>query len=347
MICDRPAEKDSEAYTNIKAKLNRKIKPEYLTPENEQINTEVLTFKAKLANLSRNYDSIKGEIIEHKKKLNGLYEERKIYHDKLLAVNDDIDKLYTKRGIDVSEGAQTHRNKHGEYKTLNEVVRNLNRKIATYRASLRDADMQISKLEGEQSKIQRVDSGINVVEEEIAKYTKYLANHISEIEQNEYNKLIGLIESEANISFSEITSVNKTIDGNIKIDRETFRVLNVDDEGRELQNYNTGHYTLMKMCIINAIISLTNEYKETSYPFITDAPTSNLDDKATFAYLESISETFVQSIVITKDISEDEIEEIKQKNYISSLFFLKIKNNTGNEKMNRKEAYSTITPIKN
>lgn len=347
MICDRPAEKDSEAYTNIKAKLNRKIKPEYLTPENEQINTEVLTFKAKLANLSRNYDSIKGEIIEHKKKLNGLYEERKIYHDKLLAVNDDIDKLYTKRGIDVSEGAKTHRNKHGEYKTLNEVVRNLNRKIATYRASLRDADMQISKLEGEQSKIQRVDSGINVVEEEIAKYTKYLANHISEIEQNEYNKLIGLIESEANISFSEITSVNKTIDGNIKIDRETFRVLNVDDEGRELQNYNTGHYTLMKMCIINAIISLTNEYKETSYPFITDAPTSNLDDKATFAYLESISETFVQSIVITKDISEDEIEEIKQKNYISSLFFLKIKNNTGNEKMNRKEAYSTITPIKN
>ena len=98
MICDRPAEKDSEAYTNIKAKLNRKTKPEYLTPENEQINTEVLTFKAKLANLSRNYDSIKGEIIEHKKKLNGLYEERKIYHDKLLAVNDDIDKLYTKRG---------------------------------------------------------------------------------------------------------------------------------------------------------------------------------------------------------------------------------------------------------
>jgi hypothetical protein len=108
-----------------------------------------------------------------------------------------------------------------------------------------------------------------------------------------------------------------------------------------------GHYTLMKMCIINAIISLTNNYKDASYPFITDAPTSNLDDKATFAYLRSISKTFEQSIVITKDISEDEIEEIRQKDYISSLFFLKIKNNTGNEKMNRKEAYSTITPIKN
>lgn len=347
MICDRPAKKDSEAYDNIKAKLNRKIKPEYLTPENEQINKEVLTFKAKLGSLSRNYNFIKGEIIEHKKKLNEGYEERKIYLEKLLEVNDDIDKLYTKRGIDVSEGAQTHRIKHGEYKTLNEEIRNLNRKIEVAKASVKDAEMNIAELEGKLAKIQRVHTDVNVIEEEIAKYTKYLAKHISEIEQKEYNKLIDLIESEANMNFSDITSVNKTIDGNIKIDRETYRVLNIDEDGRELQNYNTGHYTLMKMCIINAIISLTNEYKETSYPFITDAPTSNLDDKATFAYLESISGTFEQSIVITKDISEDDIEEIKQKDYISSLFFLKIKNNTGNEKMNRKEAYSTITPIKN
>ena len=347
MICDRSAKKNSEAYDNIKAKLNRKIKPEHLTPENEQINKEVLTFKAKLGSLSRNYGFIKGEIIEHKKKLNDLYEERKIYQEKLQAVNDDIDKLYTKRGIDVSEGAQTHSRKHGEYKTLNEVIRNLNRKIEGAKASVKDADMDIAALEREMSKIQRVDNSVNVIEEEIAKYTKYLANHISEIEQKEYNKLIDQIESEANMNFEEITSVNKTIDGIIKIDRETFRVLNIDEDGRELQNYNTGHYTLMKMCIINAIISLTNDYKDASYPFITDAPTSNLDDKATFAYLESISKTFEQSIVITKDISEDEIEAIKQKDYISSLFFLKIKNDTGNEKMNRKEAFSIITPIKN
>jgi DNA sulfur modification protein DndD len=288
MICDRPAKKDSEAYNNIKGKLNRKIKPEYLTPENEQINTEVLTFKAKLGSLSRNYDSIKIEIIAHKQKLDDLYEERNIFKDKLQAVNDDINKLYTKRGIDVSEGAKTHSRKHGEYKTLNEEIRNLNRKIEAYKASLRDAEMQIAKLESEQSKIQRVNTDVNVIEEEIEKYTKYLVNHISEIEQKEYNKLIDQIESEANMNFEQITSVNRTIDGKIKIDRETFRVLNVNEEGRELQNYNTGHYTLMKMCIINAIISLTNDYKDESYPFITDAPTSNLDDKATFAYLESI-----------------------------------------------------------
>ena len=346
LICDRPAEKNSDAWNNMKAKLNRKLKPEYLSEENEKINKEVVGFKAKLGSLSRNYDSIHDEILDHRKKLNEAYEERNIYQDKLQQVKDDIDKLYNKRGIDISEGTQTHRKKHGEYKTLNEFITNLNRKIEGTKASVRDAEMDIAQLEGELSKIQRSNDTVKVIEEEIKKYTKYLSSHIANIEKSEYNNLINLIESEANISFGEITSVNNTIDGYIKIDRETFRVLNVDNEGRELENYNTGHYTLMKMCIINSIISLTNEYKDASYPFITDAPTSNLDNKATFAYLKSISKTFKQSIVITKDIDENEIDDIKKIDYVKGLFHLKIKNDTGNSVMDRKEAYTNITPIK-
>lgn len=347
LICDRPAEENSKPWNSIKAKLNRKLKPESLSNENEKINGEVLTFKTKLASLSRNYDSIKDEILNHRKKLDDAYGERKIYQDKLQTVNDEIDKLYTKRGIDISEGAQTHRKKHGEYKTLNVDIRNLNRKIEGMKASIRDAEMNISKLEGDINKIQRTNKDVKVIEEEIAKYTKYLSKHIANIEKKEYYKLVDQIESEANMSFGYITSVNNTIDGLIQIDRDTFRVLNIDREGRELENYNTGHYTLMKMCIINAIISLTNDYKDASYPFITDAPTSNLDDKATFAYLESISHTFNQSIVITKDIAEDEIDDIKNKDYVSGLFHLNIRNDSGNEIMDRKEAYTKITPIKN
>jgi DNA sulfur modification protein DndD len=347
LICDRPAEKNSNAWNNMKAKLNRKLKPEYLSEENEKINKEVGGFKAKLGSLSRNYDSIHDEILDHRKKLNEAYEERIIYQDKLQQVKDDIDKLYNKRGIDISDGTLTHRKKHGEYKTLNEIITNLNRKIEGTKASIRDAEMDIAQLEGELSKIQRSNDSVKVIEEEIKKYTKYLSSHIANIEESEYNKLINLIESEANMSFGEITSVNNTIDGYIKIDRETFRVLNVDNDGRELENYNTGHYTLMKMCIINSIISLTNEYKDASYPFITDAPTSNLDNKATFAYLQSISETFKQSIVITKDIDENEIDNIKNKDYVKGLFHLKIKNDTGNSVMDRKEAFTNITTIKN
>ncbi len=345
LICNRPAKKDSEEYKYIESRKNRKVKPEYLTPENEKIYTEVSSYKSRVGRILKSISSVKDEIIEHRNNFEEKNNELIIYREKLVQIEDDIDTLYTKKGIDVSDGAATHRKKDGEYQVLNETINNLNRKIEGAKASVRDAEMDIASNENKLEKIQRANTKTKIIEEEISKYTEYLVKQISELEKSEYDKLIDQIESSANISFEDITSVNKTIDGNIKIDRNTFRVLNVDDSGRELKNYNTGHYTLMKMCIINAIISLTNDYKNTAYPFITDAPTSNLDEKATFAYLESISETFDQSIVITKDISEDEIESIKNQNYIKGLFQLKIKNDTGNDKMNRTEAYSTITSL--
>ena len=49
--------------------------------------------------------------------------------------------------------------------------------------------------------------------------------------------------------------------------------------------------------------------------------------------------------------SFDEIKNLVSEKVINvddnTRHILKIKNNTGNEKMNRREAYSTITPIKN
>lgn len=346
LICNRPAKKDSEEYNYIKSRKNRKVKPEILTPKNEAIYGEVKKYSSRLGRILKSMSSIKDEIIEHRRKIEEKSSEVKIYRDKLKDIEDDIDKLYTKRGIDVSDGAATHRKKDGEYQLLNQEINNLNRKIEGAKASNRDAEMDIASDESKLDKIHRVSSSEKIIEEKISKYTEYLVKQISELEKKEYNNLIDQIESSANISFEDITSVNKTIDGKIKIDRNTFRVLNVDDLGRELKNYNTGHFTLMKMCIINAIISLTNDYKNTAYPFITDAPTSNLDEKATFAYLKSISETFDQSIVITKDISEDEVENMKNKSYINGLFQLKIKNDTGNDKMNRTEAYSTVSALK-
>ncbi len=347
LVCNRPAKKESEAYKNIEAKLNRKAKPEYLTTENEELYRRALTYKNKLSNIFRNNSSIKEQIIAHKKQITLAINERNSLKDALTDVNDKINTLYTTRGIDVSDGAKSYRTKNNEYKTLNETIRNLARKIEVIKASITTSLLTIKENSESLEKIKRTNVDVNVIEEEIARFTNYLGKKISNIEQKEYEKLISLIESEANLYFLDITSVNNTIDGNIMIDRDSYRVLNVDDSGRELENYNTGHYTLMKMCIINAIISLTNDYKEEAYPFITDAPTSNLNPEATYAYLRSISNTFEQSIVITKDISENEIEQVKNLDYISSLFQLKIINNSSSDKMNREEAFTQISNLKN
>ena len=44
---NRPAKKDSEEYKYMNLK-NRKVKPEYLTPENEKIYSEVSSYKSRL-----------------------------------------------------------------------------------------------------------------------------------------------------------------------------------------------------------------------------------------------------------------------------------------------------------
>ena len=68
---------------------------------------------------------------------------------------------------------------------------------------------------------------------------------------------------------------------------------------------NTGHKTIIKMSIINAIITKSSEYKIEPFPFLSDAPTSNLGVKDTLSHGDLITNIFDQSIVLSKDLSEN------------------------------------------
>ena len=77
------------------------------------------------------------------------------------------------------------------------------------------------------------------------------------------------------------------------------------------------------------MVLISNEYKNKSYSFITDAPTSDLDDGTTKLYYKVISEEFEQSIVLTKDLfvykkdkNEVDIEALKQFNF-NNVFVIK------------------------
>ena len=132
-------------------------------------------------------------------------------------------------------------------------------------------------------------------------YKLKIAYH--DTKEHEFEKLITTIEEKANEILYKITSANKVINGRINIDRETYLIKLVDlDNFNGSRDVNTGHITLMKMCIINAMVLISNEYKNKSYPFITDAPTSDLDDGTTKLYYKVLDDEFEQSIVMTKDL---------------------------------------------
>jgi len=103
------------------------------------------------------------------------------------------------------------------------------------------------------------------------------------------------------------------------------------------------------MCIINAMVLVSNEYKNKSYSFITDAPTSDLDDGTTKLYYKVISEEFEQSIVLTKDLfiynrdkNEVDIDALKQFNF-NNVFV--IKKEGASKDLTESNSYSKLEKI--
>jgi len=99
------------------------------------------------------------------------------------------------------------------------------------------------------------------------------------------------------------------------------------------------------MSIINAIISKSSEYKNEPFPFLTDAPTSNLGVKDTLSYVDLISNIFGQSIVLSKDLSEN-IQDLKKNDKIPSIFNFTTINIDETKKSSLENTYTKIEKIK-
>ena len=103
------------------------------------------------------------------------------------------------------------------------------------------------------------------------------------------------------------------------------------------------------MCIINAMVLISNEYKNKSYSFITDAPTSDLDDGTSKLYYRVVSDEFEQSVVLTKDLfvykkgkNEVDIESLKQFKF-NNVFI--IKKEGASEDLTESNSYSKLEKI--
>ena len=121
-------------------------------------------------------------------------------------------------------------------------------------------------------------------------------------------------------------------------------MLILDQDGEELNLLNTGHKTIIKMSIINSIISKSSEYKNQPYPFVTDAPTSSLGEKDTISYLKLVSTIFGQSIVMSKDLFGN-MDEIKKTIKIGSIYELNPKKVDESKESTLKNTFTLISKV--
>ena len=244
-------------------------------------------------------ESLKYDITYHFQKNKELNQKKTNIEDDIRNINDEITLIQEKHGNQMTQSFREEKNKYNynidEREILNNKIKDTDLTISNLRSNLKSKNSELNEIPTKTNSDYR--------EEKMLIYLRNLNELYIKVKDEEYNKLISKIEDKANELLMKITSANNVINGKIYIDRNNYilKLIDLDDENSN-RDINTGHITLMKMCIINAIVLISNEYKNKSYPFISDAPTSALDDGTTKLYYKVLNEEFDQSIVMTKDL---------------------------------------------
>ena len=129
--------------------------------------------------------------------------------------------------------------------------------------------------------------------------------------------------------------------GFIKIDRDNYDVQVVDSDGIMVP-INAGNLTAAKMSVINSILFLSSKKLQRDYPMISDAPSSVFDFKNTKSYMNKVGDTFPQVIIMTKDIYDMSIQDLKSINNVNRVY--KLVNKKINDKI-KKESISNYCTI--
>ncbi len=349
-VCGNKFNEGSEHYRIIKERLDYatgkleeiKNKNKELLSLNNKV-TALLSTKNILLNTINNIEEYIKTFFQKYKELN---ERKKRLIEELKNIKDEITALQEKHGNKMTDSFTNEKSKYNynldEKERINSILKNLNNEQFRLENELMHKKKDLNNIPQNTSK--------EYQEEKILKYLLALKNIYEKTRDEEFKKLIDKVEKKANDILYKITRANpNVITGKIVIDRDTFKIKLVDLDDNDNRDPNTGHTVLTKMCIINAMVLISNEYKNKSYSFITDAPTSDLDDGTTKLYYKIINDEFEQSIVLTKDLfvyknnkNEIDIDSLKQFNF-NNVFL--IKKEGANENLTESNSYSKIEKI--
>lgn len=302
-ICGEEFEKDSKAFLNIenRYKIATGELEEFKQKNKEQlnINNKVIEILSNQSTIKSKVNSIKSDIKNNLTKNAELNTRKSEILEEISKINDEITILQGKHGNKITDNFSLEKNKYNYNIKERDIIKN---KIKNLNETIYSLNQELKRKKEELNKIP-TKTNIEYKEEKMLAYLYFIQNSYEKTKESEFNKLISKIEDKANDILIKTTKANKVINGKIYIDRDSYIIKLIDlDNLNGNRDINVGHLTLMKMCIINAIVLISNEYKNKSYPFISDAPTSDLDDGTTKLYYKVLDEEFEQSIIMTKDL---------------------------------------------
>lgn len=300
-ICERPVEDGTDAYEALK----RRMSDFEVNLQNRILNDNFTELNRYRRRLISDLPKINSEIEEIEKKKQSLIKKRNSLRKK-------IDNLYTEIGAEnknqLDDGAHTANKLTNQLKTYRHDVKAKTRYLQDTMNSIDLLNRELKSLKLKSESFIKSSNELTSAENKAKDYIDLFVNAIDELKNKAYEKLIKELEEESNQLYALYLAGNEQ--GNIKFTQNGIRV--IDNVTKEfLTSLNTGEEVAEKLAVANSFLSLSAKKMNKSYPLIADAPTSDLDADNTYNLTVNIGKSFDQMIIMSKDYSQFERDEIK------------------------------------
>lgn len=88
----------------------------------------------------------------------------------------------------------------------------------------------------------------------------------------------------------------------------------VDADGDPVPDPNSANWMAAKVALVTSVLKLAKERLARSYPMISDAATSDMDELNAINYVRVSAEIFEQTIILSKDFSKDSLKALSKSN---------------------------------
>ncbi len=300
-ICERDVEDGSPAFDALKRRLNDFEKNSNIKILQDNY-TELNRIRKRLIS---EIPSIKSDIEIENDKRDKLIKQRNSLSKKIKEIYETSGD---EKGQNITLGASNYSQlfaKFNSYKSSLSTKQNqLNYEVQT----LDTLNIEKNKLlEEREKKIKIADT--NIVEVVAMEYINLFSKAIGKLKSDAYIKLIAEIQEESNKLYAQYMGGNNQ--GKIVIEKD---IQVVDKETNErIFNFGGAESVIQKIAVAFSFLAISARKFRISYPIITDAPTSDFDPFNTIHFTKSLSNSFEQMIIMSKDylnLSKEEVSAL-------------------------------------
>ncbi len=331
-VCNRSAEKGSEAYNFMYERLNEYLENQVinLVEEGQPEKLYKNNYLSRLIHLSTNQEDNISEVKNIKTEIKNLFDFNEARRQEVKSLEEKLEKELTEREKIIgnsSEGSDRLSVVLKNYNQWQGDLKSLNKDLLEKEKDLNYLDLKLEELQIEKEKIDLNSANSFLIQ------TRHILRDIEKIfkdtKNSKFEEFIELLSSKSNDIFSRINVDAFTGIIHFKMikisDRIKVKIELQEDDGRIFHKPNQSLKTSMHISILLAISELTKEVREEGYPLIFDAPTSSFGENKMTEFLNLIYETSNQKIILIKDY----IEMDENRNLSIKSDFENVKKNKG------------------